>query len=126
MKEAILLIHFTDRARRKQLIKALLPLKLPLKEIPQEDYGKRIGYLAGMKELGSDEIGSAGEELSGELLVMAGLSSQRMDQVVRNIRKSGIYIPYKAVLTPSNQSWNVWELFDEIKKEHEKMSGGGD
>ena len=126
MKEAILLVHFTDRIRRNQLIKALLPLRLPLKEIPQEDYGKCIGYLAGIKELGSDETRSAKEELSGELLVMAGLSNQRMDQVLRSIRKSGISIPYKAVLTPSNQSWNVWELFEEIKKEHEKMSGGGE
>ena len=123
MKEAILLVHFTDRARRNQLVKALLPLRLPLKEIPQEDYGKRIGYLAGVKELGAEETQSLGEELSGELLVMAGLSGQRMDQVLRSFRKSGIYIPYKAVLTPSNQNWNVWELFEEIKKEHEKMSG---
>ena len=64
-------------------------------------------------------------ELSGELLLMAGLSSQRVDQVLRAIRKAGLSLPYKAVLTAANQSWNVWKLFQEIKEEHQKMSGEG-
>lgn len=126
MKEAILLVHFTDPARRSRLIKGLLPMRIPLKVIPEEDYGKRIGYLAGMKELGSDDTEGKRAELTGELLVMAGLSGHRVDEVLRGIRKSGIYIPYKAVLTPSNQIWNVWELFEEVRKEHEKMNGGRD
>ena len=53
---------------------------------------------------------------------MAGLSNSRVDGVLKAIRKSGIGpVPYKAVLTPANQEWNVIKLFQEIKSEHEQM-----
>ncbi len=122
MREIILIAACSDKDRRNKLTRALLPLRIRLKEISKEDYGKPIGFLAGLKELDPGELVWTGEELSGELLVMAGLSSQRVDQVLKAIRKSGLSIPYKAVLTASNQGWNVWELFQEIKKEHEQMN----
>ena len=62
-------------------------------------------------------------ELSGEMLVMAGLSENQVDQVLKALRRAGLDIPYKAVLTAANQNWNVWELFQAIKKEHETMAG---
>ena len=117
-------------------MRALFPLRMKVKEISPEDYAKPMGYLAGMKEFLPDaEESSLGtvsaekqdcvEDFIGEMLVMAGLVGSRVDQVLRAIRKSGISVPYKAVLTASNQSWNAYELFAEIKKEHELMTGGG-
>ena len=122
MRETILLFHFTDKDRRNRLTRALLPLRMKIKEIPLEDYGKPVGYLAGIKELETEEAACEGEDLSGEFLVMAGLGSDRIDQVLRAVRKSGISVPYKAVLTGENQKWDVWKLFEEIKAEHERMS----
>ena len=124
MRETILIAACLDKDRRNKLTRALLPLRIRLKEISKEDYGKPIGFFAGIKELDPEELAWNGEELSSELLVMAGLSSQRVDQVLRAIRKSGLSIPYKAVLTASNQGWNGWELFQEIKKEHQQMNEG--
>ena len=122
MRETILLFHFTDTDQRNRLVRALFPLRMKIKEISREDYGNPVGYLAGNKELVPEKELVTGEEISGQMLVMAGLSSGRVDQVLRALRKARIFVPYKAVLTTANQSWNVWELFEEIKKEHEKMS----
>lgn len=122
MRETILLFHFSDRDRRNRLTRALFPLRMKIREIAPEDYLQPIGYLAGNKEILPKEEVYTGEDLEGEMLVMAGLSSARVDMVLRAIRKSGIgMIPYKAVLTPSNQNWNTLELFTELKSEHEKM-----
>lgn len=137
MRETILLVHFTDQEKRKKLTRALLPLGLRMKEVGREDYGKAVGVLAGQKGISQEETeqeegfsgpepgaeGPIEQELSGELLIMAGLSGPRIDQVLRAIRKAGLSLPYKAVLTASNQSWNVWKLFQEIKEEHQRMSG---
>ncbi|MEY8393043.1 DUF3783 domain-containing protein [Lachnospiraceae bacterium 45-W7] len=122
MRETILLFHFTDKDKRNRLTRALLPLRMKIKEFTIEDYGKPVGYLAGMKELEPEGTLVEGEELPGELLVMAGLGNERIDQVLRAIRKSGLSVPYKAILTASNQNWNVWELYEEIKTEHERMN----
>lgn len=143
MRETILLFHFTDKDRRNKLMRALLPLRMKVREIQPKEYGRQMGYLAGLKEFAlqqdkdfAEELQTGGQphiedisrqnpsqEFPGEMMVMAGLEGGRIDQVLRAVRKSGISIPYKAVLTPANQTWNAWELFAEIKKEHETMSG---
>ncbi len=125
MKETILLFHFSDREKRNKVARALFPLKLKIKEVEKKDYLQPIGYLAGNKEIASVGEEYSGEELEGEMLVMAGLSSVRIDMVLKAIRKSGAgSIPYKASLTPTNQYWNAVQLFQEIQEEHEKMHRG--
>lgn len=120
MKETILLFHFSDKNRKNKLARALLPLHMKIREVAKEDYLQPVGYLAGNKELSPSEESYQGEEMEGEMMLMAGLSDMRVDMVLKAIRKSGAGpIPYKAVLTPSNQEWNVLKLFAEIKAEHD-------
>lgn len=122
MRPVILLFHFSDKDRRNKLSRALLPLRMRIKEVVREDYLQPIGYLAGNKEIPQVEEVYQGEELEGEMILMAGLADVQVDMVLKAIRKSGIGpVPYKAVLTPANQNWSVRKLFEEIKSEHEQM-----
>lgn len=123
MRETILLFHFSDKDRRNKLTRALLPLRMKIREVAREDYLQPLGYLAGNKDIAPVDETYGGEELEGEMILMAGLSDFQVDQTLKAIRKSGIGpIPYKAVLTSANQSWNVPKLFQEIKSEHEQMN----
>lgn len=122
MKETILLFHFSNKDRRNKLTRALLPLRMKIREVAREDYLQPVGYLAGEKEIAPVEEIYMGEELEGEMILMAGLSSGQVDMVLKAIHKSGIGpVPYKAVLTASNQEWNAVKLFEEIRSEHEQM-----
>ena len=104
------------------MTRALLPLHIKIREVAQKDYLQPVGYLAGNKEILTVEEDYTGEELEGEMILMAGLSGSQVDAVLKAIRKSGIGpIPYKAVLTPANQEWDVLKLFQEIRAEHEQM-----
>lgn len=51
------------------------------------------------------------------LLVMCELSDKRMDKLLFEIRRVGIRIDYKAVLTPTNRKWTVSQLLLEMRKE---------
>lgn len=125
MKGTILLFHFSDKSRRAKLARALLPLHLRIKEVGKENYLQPVGYLAGNKELEPVEGSYEGEDLAGEMILMAGLSGAQVDAVLQAIRRSGVgSIPYKAVLTAANQGWNALKLFEEIKSEHQQMGGG--
>lgn len=126
MRETILLIHFTDVDRKNKLTRALFPLKIKIREVEKSEYHKPIGYLAGNRELPCRTEEYQGEELSGEMMVMAGLSSAQMDRVLNAVRRSGAGpIPYKAVLTPVNQFWDVPRLFEELRQEHMAMHREG-
>lgn len=120
MRETVLLFHFSDRDKRNRIARALLPLKVKIKEIEKADYLKPVGFLAGNKDIEAVQELYDGPELEGEMMVLAGILGDRMDAVLKAVRKSAL-VPYKAVLTPTNQCWNVLELFQEIRKEHELM-----
>ena len=137
MKETILLINFNDTVRRNQVKRALMPLRLRLKSVGPDQYDLPVGVLAGEKQNDPQKESSPAEDrkvdleedrkedLTDELFVMAGLSSGRVDAVLAALRKAGICIPYKAVMTATNQDWDVRRLYREICSEHEAMTGKG-
>ena len=100
VKEQILLFHFEDEARLNAVRKALLPLHIACKVVPREDWDTPLGALVGL------------ETAAGIQLAVAAL------------RKAGLYIPYKASLTPTNKDWTVRQLFSEIYQEHQAMHSG--
>lgn len=122
MKKIILLYNVQDREEMLKIRKALLPLKLQVRQVKKEDYNRKIGLLAGMKELKEDGGTYMGEELEESMLVMAGLTDRELDQVLKALRTGGVrQIPYKAVLTQTNCQWNAFLLYEELKAEHEAM-----
>ncbi len=122
LRETLLFFNFPDKKQWIRLQQAFLPLKLRLKKIPKEDYEKPVGYLAGQKELPCPLKNYEGDELDAPMLVMVGLDRFRIDAVLSCLRSPGMpKIDYKAVLTPTNQSWSVLQLFEELKKEHIQM-----
>ena len=65
-------------------------------------------------------------DFSDEMAIMAGFSSAQIDAFIHALRKKGVgRIDYKAVLTPYNMKWDSVQLYEEIKKEHEMMTGKG-
>lgn len=120
MKETILLYNFKEKYREKQITALLAAMKFEVKTVPEKGYNMPIGYQAGAPGVMPFGGEYEGEELPDEMLVMAGLTREQVDQVLAGFRKSGLKrVEYKAVLTQTNQYWNAFQLFDELKREHE-------
>lgn len=132
-----------------------MPLGFRLRAVKKEEYGLPVGVLAGVKGLNEDILKEAGQEtqkeesaqkqadgrlqrevpendssrkmdFSDEMAIMAGFSSAQIDAFIHALRKKGVgRIDYKAVLTPYNMKWDSVQLYEEIKKEHEMMTGKG-
>ncbi len=123
MKETIMLFHIEDSRRLSAIRRALLPLKFRVKVISPEEYCQPVGYLAGAPDIAPVQSTGDTGEFSGEMMVMAWLSSRRVDQVLAALRKAGVgRINYKAVITPENQYWDCRKLYEELKKEHEAFT----
>ncbi|MBR6771375.1 MAG: DUF3783 domain-containing protein [Lachnospiraceae bacterium] len=126
MRECILLFAF-EASKQKKLMTQLFMAKFRVKSVGTEEMHLPIGYLAGNKELMTQEVIPPEAEhtktLDSPMLVMAGVTPGRLDMVLGAIRKAGIgAIPYKAVVTEANQTWKAEELLEELKKEHEAMT----
>ncbi len=122
MKETILLFNVPERDKRLKIERALFPLRFRIKYIAKEDYLKPLGSFFNLKDIEASEISYDGEELEDTMVIFAFLSDQQLNLALAALRKSGAGpLPYKAILTPTNQHWNAIDSFNEIKKEHAAM-----
>ena len=112
MKEQILLFHFEDKERLSAVRKAMLPLHIACKVVPEEEWDKPVGALVGLETVPQAEPEAA--ELTEEVLILCGLTDGGIQLAVMALRKAGLYIPYKASLTPTNKDWTVGQLFGEL------------
>lgn len=121
MRETVLLCNFTDQSQVSAIKRLLLLMKIKIRVIEKAEYLQPIGELAGILETGTDSFYD-GEDLQEPMMVMSGLTSSRMNQFLGAFRKYRIApVDLKAIVTPTNQYWNVLVLYEEIKKEHEAM-----
>ena len=130
MTPQILLYNITNEDQKKKIKALLLRLKIRARIVEKERYIEPIGRLAGM-DIDQDKDSSdrntcetqEGDmtDFSDEMLIFCFLSDGLLNQMLQGLRKAGVYIPLKAVLTPSNCMWNSYMMHREIAKEHALM-----
>ena len=125
MRETILLIHFEDEERARKIKLMAMSLKMRIVQVKKEDYLQSVGYLAGVKGMEEKPEMYEGEELEKEMMVFAGLGNQKLDEVLKAMRKVGVRVEYKAILTEMNCTWSVPKLYQELAVEHEAMKSMG-
>lgn len=130
MTPQILLYNITNEEQKKKIKALILRLKIRARIVEKDRYGEPIGRLAGMDidlvENFSDRSTSEMAEgdmtdFSDEMLIFCFLPDGLLNQMLQGLRKAGVYIPLKAVLTPSNCMWNSYIMHREIAKEHALM-----
>ena len=123
MAATVLLFGISDEERRKEIFRALLPLRFSIKVVRPEDYAQPLGVLAGVKGMEPVDTPYEGEELPGEMLLMAGMTGGQIDQLLAAFRSKKLPpVQLKAVLTSTNQHWKAPALFAELSEEHAYMT----
>ena len=119
MPGAILLSYVKNREKEEQLQKLCKRLNIANIRIGQKDMEKELGELCGIY-MGAKGIHAPAPLLyqMPELLVFSGM----LDLILAEYRKEKIEpVALKAMVTPHNISWTVYELSSELAKEHAAM-----
>lgn len=124
MKVPTVLLYGLE-AEQERLIKAhCLVKKIRVHQIQPQEIFLPLGRLCGLEQ--EQEPGEAEGKISEPLLIMAHFSPSLRDGFLRELRRRKIPpISLKAVLTPTNQSWSLLELYEELKREREAFEGRG-
>lgn len=120
--EKILLFQVSE-PDKKIIEKISGNMRIKVENISQELYSYKVGELAEGKAGSTakpDE--SLNKPLDGSLLVFADVSDKHMDKLLFEIRRQKLSIKHKAVLTPTNKTWNVYQLFFQMELECQKLS----
>ena len=82
--------------------------------LKSEDWGTRLGVLAG-------EAGPAGGAEAAapqpSVLVVAYFTDALLDKALAALRTAQLAFDYKAALTPTNRTWTLQMLLEELKRE---------
>lgn len=116
--ETVLSYRIGEKSADLEAVTSALEMKHIL--IPEDKAGETLGFLAGYAGFSSN-----GSEISadGECVIFSGISSKRLDLLLKEMRRAGLDIPLKAVITAHNQNQSVEWLLKELAKEHEAIAG---
>ena len=120
MKEQIL--AFGCEALLPRLRQTFAPRKMTVTAVPASELGQTVGALAGAADCPRTEEAGACAAPDEPMLVFCGFYGDRMNQALGAMRRTGLYIPYKAMLTAANRGWKPAELLDALKQEHAAMA----
>lgn len=104
------------------LNRTFAPRRMTVRTVPAEDYAQTVGALAGAVDSVRTDERYTGAPLAEPMLVFCGFYGDRMNQALGAMRRAGLRIPYKAMLTAANRGWTPLSLFDELKREHAAMT----
>lgn len=113
--EKLLIFHFDDTNYRK-LEQIARSLNISCEKVPDTLYNQTIAAIASGRP--NPLIAPASGKVPSEsLLLMCNLTDNHMDRLLEELRKKNVSIDYKAILTPTNQKWTVFQLMLEMYRE---------
>lgn len=113
-----------NATKASRLKAVLVRMGIRIKNISPDQMNQTVGYLAGIEGFLEEPAGEESPVAEEEILVMKNFSNRRIDELIMNIRKAGIpKIELKAVVTDTNSKWKLYDLYQELRQEHDIMSG---
>ena len=99
----------------------LVQMGARIKNVAPEAVGQAVGCLLGRKGFDARENPEA-PTLAEPMLVLDGFTDKRLETLLREMKKHGVSVPYKAIVTETNIGWIFHQLYEELAREHEAMS----
>ena len=119
-------LYYVHEDKKIQLEVLCLSLNLRAKQLKASDLNERLGVLAEMKGIKMTEV-SQNEKAPflfqmPEVLVFSGVPEKKLDGFLAGYKNLGLEnIQLKAVITPHNIRWTLYQLVQELKSESHKI-----
>ncbi len=125
----MILMHVSSEAKALAVEKVASELGETIQKVSSEDLPRSIlSIFTGKFEGGPKEKEAAKAKIPvlyamPEVLVFVAFSMEKLDDFLSLYRKTGEEpVKLKAVTTPTNIQWTLYDLIEELKKEHASMN----
>ena len=115
------LLFAIDNTVKAKLEVILQQLDIQSHTVTEGELGQDVGYLAGFHGFQEKPMSDVVRPTSEGVLCMCGMSSQRIDRLIKTLKEHQIDIPIKATVTATNQKWSFGALVEELNREHEAI-----
>ena len=123
MKQPVLLCYNLSGEKMQKIRLAAMRLKIRVRPVEKDEYAQTVAALCGLEE--ETDAAYVGAGFEDEMLVMANFPAGMMNAFLGLFRRMGIApVALKAMLTPTNATWDSEKLHAEIAGEHQAMMNG--
>ncbi|MBQ9459880.1 MAG: DUF3783 domain-containing protein [Oscillospiraceae bacterium] len=56
-----------------------------------------------------------------EFMLLCALGGRQLDRLLAAMRRAGVVVPHKAVVTEANRGWTLCKLIEEVSREHDAL-----
>ena len=119
-RETVLYYDPAGGERAAALKAILVQMGARIKNVPPEAVGQTVGCLLGRKGYDARENPES-PALAEPVLVLDGFTDKRLEILLREMKKHGVSVAYKAIVTETNIGWLFHQLYDELAREHAAM-----
>ncbi len=111
-----------DELQAGQIARLCLRMDIQAKALTWADYDRTVGEVAGIALSGKNPIREKKKIPLGyqvpDIMIFCGMPDGSLDRFLSEYRKEKIApVPLKAVVTPYNVSWTIYELILELGRE---------
>lgn len=121
MAQPLLLTYNLNADTAAALKRVCDGLRIRCRAVLPWEYALPVGALAGIP-VAKVPAASPAPGFGDAMLVICFMLSDQLDGLLAEMRRAGISVPLKAVLTPTNVAWSSAQLHDELVREHEQMT----
>jgi len=121
------LLYYVHKEKLTKVSEIAGTLGLETRKLEPADLGKSLSRILEEKGLGRDPGEGSKSQIPAfysmpEALIFCGLGEGQLDAFLEAYRASGLApIACKAVVTPTNLQWTLYDLLEELKKEDRQM-----
>lgn len=122
MNHPMVLLYNLNNEKGAKIRRMCLPLGLRARLVEPAEYGLTLNDLVEGK---TPESPWAGEPFADEVLLLVNCTGPLLDRFLQGFRRNKIPpVGLKAVLTPTNGTWNSLQLREELAREREAIRQG--
>ena len=122
MNHPMVLLYNLNNPKGAKIRRMCLPLGLRTRLVEPAEYGLALNDLVEGK---TPEAPWDGETFTDEVLLLVNCTGPLLDKFLQGFRRNKIPpVSLKAVLTPTNGTWNSLELKTELSREREAIRQG--
>ncbi|MDY4191772.1 MAG: DUF3783 domain-containing protein [Oscillospiraceae bacterium] len=121
-EKRLVMLYALEEEKLAKTLKLLKARELPARKVLPEQAGETLGYLAGYAGFEASGGPAPSDAPREECMVLAGLEERELHSFLDDLRRAGVEIPLKAVVTGPNRGWTFARLMGELQKEREAIS----
>lgn len=123
MRAKVLLYRIGKESERDRALRAVLRERgLLTLDVSESQLGETVGRLVSTNAAAvPDTPPETAPET--EFMLLCALGDRQLDRLLAAMRRAGVTVPYKAVLTEQNRNWTLKRLIEEVVREHETLRG---